>query len=347
MTDGASGSVPKLELRCVRKSFGTATALGGVDLVVRSGTIHALVGENGAGKSTLLKLLAGALPLDGGTMHLDGASYRPRSPDDARRMGVAMVYQSFSLCPHLTVAENVLLGAEPARFGFVRRQEIERVAASVLAPIAAGLNPRARVGDLSPAEQQLVEIARALAQKAPTADAGRAGHGILILDEPTSCLAAGDVRRLFEVLHNLRQSGTTIVYVSHFLDEVKAISDAYTVLRDGRTVGTGNTTDANIQAIVAQMVGRTVDTLFPRSARPAGEVVVETVELAGRRKPTSATLTLRRGEVLGIAGLVGAGPPSFSGRCSASMACVAGLSAWVRTLASRLRRGGLRRGLGF
>lgn len=314
--------VPRLELRAVQKSFGATSALGGVDLTVSAGEIHALIGENGAGKSTLLKLLAGALPLDAGTMWLDGAPYHPKSPKDARRAGVAMVYQELSLCPHLTVAENILLGVEPVRFGCVVRRELERRAAFVLAPIAPALDPRALVGDLSPAEQQIVEIARALAQGvegsqtsprtghgSPAMPRGIAarGQGVLILDEPTSSLDAGDVARLFDVLRGLRDRGVTIVYVSHFLDEVKAISDAYTVIRDGRTTGSGVTANASIPSIVEKMAGRSVGALFPRSPRTTGDVVLETRELAGALKPDRASLSLRRGEVLGIGGLVGAG----------------------------------------
>jgi ribose transport system ATP-binding protein len=273
-----------------------------VELSVAPGEIHALVGENGAGKSTLLKVLAGALPLDEGEILLAGAPYRPRRPEDARRAGVAMVYQELSLCPHLTVAENVLLGVEPARFGFVRRAELARRVAAVLAPLAAEgeppIDPAARVGDLPTAAQQIVEIGRALAQSECR---------VLILDEPTSSLAAADVERLFAVLRRLRAEGVSILYVSHFLEEVKSIADAYTVLRDGRTAGAGRMEGTDAQTLVEKMAGRAVDTLFPRSVRTPGEVILEVKDLAGAIKPRRASLALRRGEVLGIAGLVGAG----------------------------------------
>jgi ribose transport system ATP-binding protein len=291
-------SPPRLSVRGARKSYGPTRALDGVDLDVAPGEIHALVGENGAGKSTLLEILAGSLALDEGEIRLDGAPYRPRDPEDARRAGVAMVHQELSLCPHLTVAENVLLGALPTRFGFVRRAEMVRRAAAVLAPIAASLDPGALVGELAPAEQQLVEIARALAQ---------ASCRVLILDEPTSSLAAADVARLFDVLRRLRAEGVTVLYVSHFLEEVKALADGYTVLRDGRTAGSGRLEGTSVSAIVEQMAGRAVDALFPRSERAPGEVVLEIDALAGLQKPDDVSLALRRGEVLGIAGLVGAG----------------------------------------
>jgi ribose transport system ATP-binding protein len=292
----------RLQVRGLSKSFGATAALSGVDLTVAPGEIHALVGENGAGKSTLLKILAGALAPDAGEMLLDGAPYRPRGPEDARRAGVAMVYQELSLCPHLTVAENIFLGVEPVSFGFVRQDELARRAAAVLAPLAASgeapLDPSARTGDLPPAAQQIVEIARALAQSECR---------VLILDEPTSSLARAEVDRLFTVLRRLRDEGVSILYVSHFLEEVTAIAGGYTVLRDGRTAGAGPMEGTEPAALVEKMAGRAVEMLFPRSQRTAGEVVLEVEGLAGALKPRRAAFALRRGEVLGIAGLMGAG----------------------------------------
>jgi ribose transport system ATP-binding protein len=293
---------PRLQVTGARKAFGATIALGGVDLSVAPGEIHALVGENGAGKSTLLKILAGALPMDAGEILIDGIPYRPRRPEDARAAGVAMVYQELSLCPHLTVAENILLGVEPTRLGFVDRVELTRRAVAVLAQLTSGgeapLDPGARASALSPAAQQRVEIARALAQSSCR---------VLILDEPTSSLAAADVERLFDVLRRLRDSGVSVLYVSHFLEEVKAIAGAYTVLRDGCTAGSGSMEGTAPSALIEKMAGRAVDTLFPRSERTPGDVILELTDLAGRLKPRRASLSLRRGEVLGIAGLVGAG----------------------------------------
>jgi ribose transport system ATP-binding protein len=292
----------RLELRGARKAFGPTVALDGVDLALLPGEIHALLGENGAGKSTLLNLLAGGLAMDEGAMTLDGAPYAPDGPGAARAAGVAMVHQELSLCPHLTVAENILLGAEPTTRGFVRRAAQEARAAAVLAQLAgpgrAPLDPGALVRDLPPAAQQLVEIARALAQSSCR---------VLILDEPTSSLAAGDVPRLFDVLRRLRAEGVAILYVSHFLEEVRAVADAYTVLRDGRSVGAGRIEGTSVAALVERMAGRAVEALYPRGAREPGEVILEITDLAGAPRPTRASLALRRGEVLGLAGLVGAG----------------------------------------
>jgi ribose transport system ATP-binding protein len=293
----------RLETRDIRKSFGPTVALGGVSFSAEPGQVHALIGENGAGKSTLMNVLAGALTPDSGELLLDGQPYRPTGPLDARRAGVAMVHQELSLCPHLSVAENVLLGAEPASFGILKRSEMHKLTLDALAQVSdptrdTMLRPETRVGDLSPAGQQLVEIARAVSQTSCR---------VLILDEPTSSLAADDVKKLFTVIRALREKGLAIIYISHFLEEVQEISDSFTVLRDGKTVGTGSMAGAKISEIVGMMAGRQVDELFPRTERTPGDVVIDLEGLTGIEKPSGASLTLHRGEVLGIAGLVGAG----------------------------------------
>jgi ribose transport system ATP-binding protein len=281
-------------MRGIRKAFGATLALDGVDLAVSPGEVCALVGENGAGKSTLMGVLSGAIAPDAGSMTLDGASYRPRSPLEARRAGVAMIYQELSLAPHLTVAENVVLGLEPSRLGLVRRDRERRVAEQALAQLHhADIPPDALAGRLSPAQQQIVEIARALA----------VGCRVLVLDEPTSCLGREDVERLFALIGRLAGQGQAIVYISHFIEEVKAVSHRFLVLRDGRPTGGGPTATATPDKIVAMMVGRRVDELFPRTARRPGEPILE---LSGF-EPGSASFTLHRGEILGIAGLLGAG----------------------------------------
>jgi ribose transport system ATP-binding protein len=296
-------AVARLSARDVRKTFGPTVALGGVSFSVDAGEVHALIGENGAGKSTLMNVLAGATSPDSGALLLDGAPYRPSNPLDAKKSGVAMVHQELSLCPHLSVAENIALGGEPSRFGIVRHAETRKLAEAALARVAdpgkaANLSVDALVGDLSPAHQQLVEIARALSQSSCR---------VLILDEPTSSLAVDDVKKLFSVVRALRDQGLAVIYISHFLEEVREVADAFTVLRDGKTVGTGSMARAEIAEIVGMMAGREVSALFPRSARTPGDVVLEVKGLAGIDKPVHATFALRRGEVLGIAGLVGAG----------------------------------------
>jgi ribose transport system ATP-binding protein len=296
-------SAARLEVRGVRKAYGGVPALADATLDVARGEIHAVLGQNGAGKSTLMNVLAGDTRPDGGHVLLDGAPFTPGSPLEARRAGVLMVHQELSLCPHLSVAENVMLGELPTRNGLVDREAMHRRAAEVLAAFVAPGEPPipvdAPAGDLPLAAQQLVEIGRALSQRSCK---------VLILDEPTSSLASADVERLFVVLRALRAGGDlAILYLSHFLEEVKAIADGFTVLRDGATVASGRVADVTAAELVERMVGRPVDALFPRTARAPGEVALAIAHVAGERGPRDASLVLRRGEVLGVAGLVGSG----------------------------------------
>src|SRR5947208_12759221 len=236
----------KFEMRGVRKAFGATQALDGVDLSVADGEICGLVGQNGAGKSTLMAILSGALVPDAGSMVIDGRPYTPRSPIEARRAGVAMIYQELSLAPDLTVMENMLLGAEPLRRGLIDWTAMRAQAAAALAQLGHDdIPPDAIAGDLSVAQQQLVEIARALA----------VGCRMLVLDEPTSSLGRADVEHLFALLRRLKAQGHAIVYISHFIEEVQALTDRFVVLRDGRNAGEGRTADATADAIVAMMVG--------------------------------------------------------------------------------------------
>jgi ribose transport system ATP-binding protein len=282
----------------VRKRFGATVALDGVDLAVPPGQVHALVGQNGAGKSTLMKVLSGAHPADQGEMKLDGAPYHPRDPLDGRRRGVAMIYQELSLAPHLSVEANIVLGVEPTRFGWLDRGETRRRATDALGQLHhPDIRPEARTDSLTIAQQQIVEIARALA----------IGCRVLVLDEPTSSISQRDAGRLFALIDRLRGQGLSIVYISHFIEECKRVAQSYTVLRDGRSVGGGAMADATPAQIVDLMVGRKVGDLYPRSPRTPGEEILSLEGLAGLEKPSSADLRLRRGEVLGIAGLIGAG----------------------------------------
>ena len=286
-------------MRGVSKAFGATKALDSVDLSVFPGEIHGLVGENGAGKSTLMKVLSGAISADDGTMELDGQPYLPKNPLNARLQGVGMIYQELSLAAHLTVEENITLGLEPlTRLGFIDRKEVRRRAVQALMELDhSEIPPDVRVGRLSVGAQQLVEIARALAL----------GCKVLILDEPTSSLSQQDVERLFQLIERLKEQGEAIIYISHFLEEIKAVADSYTVLRDGQVVGTGDIHTVTVDQIVQMMVGRSVDQLYPRSERVQGEAILEVKHLKGIKFPEEASLTLHRGEVLGIAGLVGAG----------------------------------------
>ncbi|HZB25862.1 MAG TPA: sugar ABC transporter ATP-binding protein [Vicinamibacterales bacterium] len=289
----AEVAAPRFEMRGISKAFGATIAVNEIDLAVRAGEVCALVGQNGAGKSTLMSILAGAQSPDAGTMRLDGNPYSPRGPLDARNAGVAMIYQELSLAPHLSVVENIVLGMEPARAGFVRRGAAREAARAALDRLGrADIPLDAPAGSLSVAAQQIVEIARAVA----------VGSKVLVMDEPTSSLARADTRRLFDVIAGLRRAGHAIVYISHFIEEVKEVADRIVVVRDGRVAG-DLPPAAPAEQIVTLMVGRAVADLYPRSERSRGEAILDTDALG---EPPS-TFTIHRGEILGIAGLVGAG----------------------------------------
>lgn len=288
----------RLEMRGVSKRYGATVALDGVDFHVGAGEVHALVGENGAGKSTLVKVLSGAVCPDSGKIRLEGKPFAPRNPIEGRRAGVAMIYQELSLAPHLSVEDNILLGMEPSCAGVLRPEVSRNKVAEALAFFEhPELSPSVLVGRLPVSCQQLVEIARAMV----------IGCKVLVLDEPTSSLAHEDVERLFRLIKRLKSEGHSIIYISHFIEEVQRIADRLTILRDGKSVGTHKIDAISASGIVASMVGHSVDELYPRSARETGETLLTLETLAGMKKPESASLVLRRGEVLGVAGLVGAG----------------------------------------
>jgi ribose transport system ATP-binding protein len=287
-----------VELRGVTKRFGATLALERVSLSLEAGQVHALVGENGSGKSTLMRVLAGVFRPDDGEMSLDGTPFRPQDPGHARSSGVAMIHQELSLCDHLSVVENILLGVERTNLGFLARSEQTEVARSALSRLGhEGMDLDASVGSLPISLRQTVEIARALAL----------GCRVIVFDEPTSSLSHQDAEQLFVTIDALRAHGCAVVYISHFFDEVRRVADVFTVLRDGRNAGSGAIGSATDSQIVAMMVGRNLDELYPRSQRTPGEVALELSELAGRVKPSEASLQVRAGEVVGIAGLAGAG----------------------------------------
>lgn len=294
----AMTTTPLLEMREMVKCFGAIKALDGVVLEIMPSEVHALIGENGAGKSTLMKLLSGAIQPDSGEMRLNGASYRPQNPLDARRHGVAMIYQELNLAPQLTVEENITLGRESHLFGAVLKKKMrQQIQEALFALDYPNLDLMQRVERLGPGDRQLVEIARAIVAEAR----------IVVMDEPTSSLSREDAERLFEVIRKLSARGVSIIYISHFLEEVKRVADRYTVLRDGRTVATDSVPSTSTEQIIEQMVGRKVDTIFPRAQRELGEVVLELRSTSAGELPRSASLSLRRGEILGIAGLMGSG----------------------------------------
>ena len=290
--------IPQLDVRGACKSFGATRALHNVSIKAFTGQVLAVVGENGAGKSTLMKILSGALRPDSGVMYIDGDIYSPSDPVDARAAGVTMIYQELSLVPHMSVEENVMLGMEPSLMGVINQGQLTGCAMRAIRQFGhPEITAKARVSSLSPACRQLIEIARALA----------VGCRVLILDEPSSSLAERDIEKLFEIISMLKRQGKSIIYISHFMEEVQRIADRVAVLRDGRVVDTQPVGELTSKEIVSMMVGRHLDQLYPRSVRTRGDVVLKVDGLKGAKRPVSAGFELRRGEVLGIAGLVGSG----------------------------------------
>lgn len=287
-----------LAMKGITKRFGATQALDGVSLNVERGQVHALIGENGAGKSTLMKVLAGVHKADHGEMLVEGKHFAPTRPVDALRAGVAMIHQELNLAPDMSVEANILLGQERSSWGWVRRSEHREMARRALAMLSKPDLPLdVPIGQLPIAVQQLVEIARALVSDAK----------VVIFDEPTSSLTEEDAEHLFEVIQQLKQQGLGVVYISHFLEEVARVSDVYTVLRDGRAVESGNLQDVSLDHIVHQMVGRELDELFPHVPHEIGVPLLDVKALSGDPIPTNVDFTLRRGEIFGLAGLVGAG----------------------------------------
>ncbi len=287
-----------LRLRDIQKRFGPTHALRGVSLELERGEARALIGENGAGKSTLMKVLSGAYQPDGGTIELDGQPFQPGDPAQALRGGVAMIYQELNLAPHLSVEENIALGVEPTRFGWISRRRRREIARAALEELGAGHIPmQVPVARLSIAGQQMVEIARALASRPK----------VLIMDEPTSSLTQADTARLFEVIDRLTARGVGVVYISHFLEESRRVCRTFTVLRDGSTVADGVLADMDRTAIIRHMVGRDLKEIYPRVAHTRGRPLLELRGLVPAGKSGPVSLTLHAGEIFGLAGLVGAG----------------------------------------
>jgi rhamnose transport system ATP-binding protein len=297
VTGATAPAVPAVELRGISKRFAATAALTEVSLDLRAGEIHALVGENGAGKSTLVKILAGVHQPDEGTILLRGEPVAIGGPARSRALGIAVVHQEPRLFPDLTVAENVFIGHAPSgRAGSIDWRAMRRSAQALFAELDVQLDVAAPVRGLSMADQQLIEIAKALSVEA----------GVLILDEPTASLSSHEVERLFTIVRRLRDRGVAILFVSHRLDEVFALCDRATVFRDGRHVVTQDNADLTTADLIRYMVGRTVS-LFPKTENPIGDVLLEVSGLTRVGVFRDITFSVRAGEIVGLAGLVGAG----------------------------------------
>jgi ABC-type sugar transport system ATPase subunit len=287
-----------LELSSIRKHFGGVAALRNGNLVVQPGEVHLLMGENGAGKSTLMKIVAGMYTPDAGDFRWRGAPVRFTRPADAAANGIAMVHQESLLAPHLSIAENLFLGREERRpFGYINRPKMMERAKQLIADHGFPLQPEWTVGRLSPAGKQLVEICRAVLH----------GSSLLIFDEPTSSLSESETREVFRIANSLKQRGMGVIYITHRLDELRSVGDRVTVLRDGETVHCGPLTELNTEGLIKHMVGREVAALFVRNRTKPG---AEVLRIEGfNRKPLlhDINLSVRAGEIVGLAGLVGAG----------------------------------------
>lgn len=298
--EALTGPNPIVEMRGIRKSFSGVEVLKGIDMVLNQGEFHGLVGENGAGKSTLVSILGGVIPADAGQILIRGREVAVRTPGRARNLGISIVHQNASLVPHLSVAENIFLGQEVTR-GAVPFMDWRRIATrseELCAEVGLNCNVRRPVGTLSFVERQLVAIARALLLS---------DMRILILDEPTACMDSPAIARLFDVLLRLKQKGLTAIYVSHRLNEVFELTDRITVLRDGVRVGTVKTGETSTEELVGMMIGRTLAERFERKRAEIGATVLKVNGLSRHPFFTDVSFEVRRGEVFGIFGTVGAG----------------------------------------
>jgi ribose transport system ATP-binding protein len=285
-----------LRIEGIRKAFPGVVALDGVDFDLRRGEVHVLLGENGAGKRTLIKILSGAYPPDAGRIQVGGEETRIHGAQDSARLGIATNYQEFNLVPDLTVAENIFLGRQPRRFGMIDRKKMEADAEVLLARVGVNVSPRARVRELGIARLQMVEIAKALSLNAR----------VLIMDEPTAVLTSEEVERLFAIVRTLREDGVGIVFITHHLEEIAALGDRVTVIRDGKSVGQVPAATPEDE-LVRLMVGRSIEQQFPREVPEKGAALLTVEGLTREGVFHDVAFEVHAGEVVGIAGLVGAG----------------------------------------
>jgi ribose transport system ATP-binding protein len=344
-----ANATPVLEMRGVSKAFPGVVALDGVGLTLHAGDVHMLLGENGAGKSTLMKILSGAYRKDAGEIRIDGQPVDIGSPRDALALGIRVIYQELNLVPQLSVAENIFLGAMPTRWtGVVDWRALDDRASQVLADLgldAAALGPRTRIARLGMAQRQMVEIAKALVSSASAPAAAAQGLRVLVMDEPTSSLTSREVTQLFALIERLTARGVAIVYITHRLDEVFRIGRRVTVLRDGRHVTTRLLSEVNVPELVRLMANRDLSEQFPKVRAPRGPELLRVEHVSRGGTLSDICLSLHGGEVLGIAGLVGAGRTELArviagaDRCDTGRLLVDGGEVRLRGPADAIARG--------
>ena len=286
-----------LEMNQIEKNFNTVKVLHGVDFVLQDGSVHALMGENGAGKSTLMKILAGMYRCDSGTIKIKGEDVTMISPKHSQELGVAMIHQELSAIPEMTVGENIFLGREPQKGLFLDHRKLYRMTEELLHSLNVNISPRIPIGKLKVADQQMIEIAKAISLNAE----------IIVMDEPTSAISDKEVEALFRVIEDLKKKGKGIIYISHKMDEIFRVADDITVLRDGHYVNTWQAKDINQSVLIQNMVGRELTEIFPERISDVRETRLEIKNFAKIKKFENISFSVKEGEILGVSGLVGAG----------------------------------------
>lgn len=286
-----------LEMKNIHKKFPGVYALKNADLQVNKGEVHALLGENGAGKSTLIKVLGGIYRPEEGEIYIDGKKVQMNTVRDAQLNGISIIHQELLLVPQMTVADNMFLDSAPTKYGYINRKESKRLAQEALEALGVNIDAGALVSTLSVAQQQIVEIVKAV----------RLRSKIIVMDEPTSSLSDNEIKMLFDIIENLKKKGTAIIFISHKLEELFAVTDRITIMRDGEVIKTVVTKETNTDELISSMVGRTLDNYYVRDSFEKGEVVLKVENLSQTGVLNNISFELRKGEILGFAGLVGAG----------------------------------------
>lgn len=324
-----------LSVQGICKSFSSVKVLKGITLDILKGEVHALVGENGAGKSTLMNIISGVLPANEGNIFLDGKEVHFRNPDDAQRAGIGFVHQELALCPHVTVAENIFIHRLPSKNGLVDTKKLNEMTCIALEPFHSEIKPNQKVSELSVAEQQVVEIAKALSLNCK----------VLILDEPTSSLNEAEAEALFQIIQSIKEKGISVLYISHKLSEIFEICDRVTALRDGKLIATHDVSEITAESVVSEMVGKELKSLYPKKSKEIGEPIFEVEGFTEENLFKDISFHLNKGEILGLSGLVGAGRTEVVraicgiDRCKQGIVKLHGKQVKIKNYATAIRKG--------